>query len=102
MCYLNTMPFIFIARQREQNKFTKKCYPQWGLNLGPIVIHCDSYLLELTWQVLSEGYLTSLLLLVQKSKNLSLTSNGKLAQSDNLGVTLRVTFFAKFILLFHT
>ena len=35
------------------------------LNPGPLVINSDAYLTELTWQVLSEGYLTSLLLVHQ-------------------------------------
>ena len=37
----------------EQNKFSKKVYLEWGLNLGP----CDT-LCCLTWQVLIGGYLT--------------------------------------------
>ena len=33
--------------------------------MGTPVIHSDAYLTELTWQVLIEGYLTSLLLVHQ-------------------------------------
>ena len=35
-------------------------YLQSELNLGSLVIYSDAYLTELTWQVLVEGYLTSL------------------------------------------
>ena len=41
--------------KEEQNKFSKKCYLHYGLNLGPLVIHFDTFLTELTWQVLIEG-----------------------------------------------
>ena len=36
--------------------FSLKSYLQRGLNLGPLVIHCDAHLAELTWQVLIEGF----------------------------------------------
>ena len=54
--------FLYWLLDEEQNNFSKKSYLQWGLNLGSLVIHSDVYLTELTWQVLIEGYLTSLLL----------------------------------------
>ena len=54
-------------RREEQNKFGKKCYLQWGLNMGPLVIHSQAHLTELTWQELIEGHLTSLLLMHQQS-----------------------------------
>ena len=47
----------YVARLRSKKKFS-----QWGLNLGSLMVHSDAFLTELTWQVLIEGYLTSLLL----------------------------------------
>ena len=47
----------------DKSKINLKCYPQWGLNLWSIVMHCDALLTELTWQVLIKRYLTYLLLI---------------------------------------
>ena len=52
--------FLYYLHNEEQNS-----YFQGGLNLGPLVIHSDAYLTELTRQMLIEGYLTSLLLVHQ-------------------------------------
>ena len=43
----------------------QKSYLQWTLSLWLLVIHSDIFLLKLTWQVLVERYLTSLLFLRQ-------------------------------------
>ena len=58
----------------KQNKFSKTCYLQCGLTLGLLVIHSDAYLTEHTYQVLIEGYLTSLLLVHQLTFGLRLFS----------------------------
>ena len=34
----------------------QKCYLQWELNLGILVIRSDGYLTNLTWQMLIEAY----------------------------------------------
>ena len=49
----------------EQNKLSEKRYLKWGLNMVPLVFHSDAFLTELTWQVLIEVYLTSLLFVHQ-------------------------------------
>ena len=59
------LSFVYCLHSEEQNNFSTKVTSQEGLNLGPPVIHTDAHLTDLTWQVLIEGYLTSLLLVHQ-------------------------------------
>ena len=49
------LSFFCCLRTEKKNNFSKS-YPQKGLNLGPLVIHSDGFLTELTWQMLVGGY----------------------------------------------
>ena len=76
---LATLAMKAYVRKNKIN-LVKWCYNQWGLNLGRLVIHSDAYLTQLTWQVLIEGYLTSVLSVTfgLGCKCFGLTSNAKL------------------------
>ena len=50
------------AHVGESKINSAKRIPHWGLKMGLLMIYSDAFLTELTWQVLIEGYLTSLLL----------------------------------------
>ena len=61
----NYTKFTKLAMKGKSQKISNKSYLQWGLNLGPLVFYSIAFLTELTWQVLIEGYLTSLLFVHQ-------------------------------------
>ena len=56
--FINYTKLAMFDNKEEENKLTWNGDWTWKL----FVIHSDAFLTELTWQVLIEGYLTSLLL----------------------------------------
>ena len=69
MLFLSTKLTILAIKDytwKGKNRFSKKGYLPWGLNLGPDVFYSDTFLTELTWQV-NVVYLTSLLFVHQLS-----------------------------------
>ena len=64
---LAMLSFLYCLRSEMQCNFSKnsKKVPPVGIEPGCLVIHSDAYLTELTWQVLIDRYLTSLLLVHQ-------------------------------------
>ena len=65
------LSFLYCLHSEVQNNFSKKMYNPVGIEhetlglLDLLCVHSHASLTQLTWQVIIEGYLTSVLLVHQ-------------------------------------